>query len=206
MWYVLDVAPGGVLYAGLRSGVSADEFRSIADRAEVVEALQRWEVRPGDCMLVRGGTVHAIGGGVTLLEVQQNSDTTYRLYDWGRVGLDGKPRETHVDLALACVRFGEDDTGPRRADWRTADGVAQAELVRTDSFAMDVLRLDGGARFDTGGALRILAVVKGHGRLTVRGEDAACALKKGEVWLLPACVGGYEIAPQAGVLELVRLS
>ena len=143
-WYVIDAAEGGALYCGLRPDVRAEDFGRIArstsispaspdsSGGEIVGALARWEVRAGDCMAVPGGTVHAIGAGVTILEVQQNSDTTYRLYDWGRVGLDGRPRETHVEQALVCARFGEEERAPVQARWSADEhGVRTAPLADT---------------------------------------------------------------------------
>lgn len=104
-WYILEVTPGAAVYHGLVPGVGAAELERALAEGTVERLLERVEVQPGDLVPVPPGTVHAIGAGVLLAEVQQPSDTTYRVYDWGRVGLDGEPRQLHVDQALASVDF-----------------------------------------------------------------------------------------------------
>jgi len=198
-WLVVDVAPGGVLYAGLDPAVERDGFEEAArrDPSSVVDALLRWEVRPGDCLLVPGGTVHAIGAGVTILEVQQNSDTTYRLWDWGRVGLDGQPRETHVPQALAATRFGEPERPPVAPVWEPwGDGARRAALVRSRHFAMNGLGISAERRVSTGSQFQIYAVLGGGGRLSVDGGEGSWTLAQGDVWLVPACAGYHRLAPE----------
>ena len=202
-WYVLDVAPQGTLWAGLRSGVTRDAFEPVAARRGVVDTLMRWDVRPGDCVLVPGGTVHAIGAGVTILEVQQNSDTTYRLYDWGRKGLDGRPRETHVPQALECVRFGQPARPPIKPLWMAeGDGVQRSMLARSHYFAMNAFSIEQAAPFETDGQFHAWAVVGGEGVLVA--GDVPWHLGPGDVWLVPAACGEYRVEPR-GVLELVQL-
>lgn len=201
-WCVLDVDAGGVLYAGLRDDVEEDEFSSVADGPGVVDLLQRWEVQPGDCMLIRGGTVHAIGAGVRILEVQQNSDTTLRLYDWGRVGLDGQPRPTHRDAALACVRYGVpcDPATPAWSEHRP--GVEQAQLADAPTFGMRGLRLTAELAHDTGRSFRVYAVTHGGGALELA-DGRRWPLGTGEVWLLPACLGAHRLCPGPDGMTLV---
>jgi len=209
-WYVVGAAGDAALYCGLRPDVDADELARIAAGPEVVDALVRWSVRPGDCMAVPGGTVHAIGAGVTILEVQQNSDTTYRLYDWGRVGLDGRPRETHVEEALACARLGRPARPPARPDWsRSEDGLRSARLVDNALFTLDGLALSASVRMDTRQgderSYRIYAVVEGSGRLDVEGDEGeAWRLAPGDVWLVPAACGYHRVTPDEGRLTLIR--
>ncbi|MFT5288599.1 MAG: mannose-6-phosphate isomerase [Planctomycetota bacterium] len=210
-WYIVDVAPGGKLYAGLKPGISAEEYASCADSAAGVDALLSWDVQAGDCLLVPGGTVHAIGAGVTILEVQQNSDSTYRLYDWGRLGLNGQPRETHVAQGLLCTRFGEDFAGPLRPDPSSGSGdLGLLPLATSDFFSMDLLvpraGLTGpGARFETEGCWQALAVIGGEGIL-VAPDGAEAPLGRGDVWLVPAAAGHVHIRRRddAGELRLIR--
>jgi len=192
-WYVVDVAEGGALYVGLRPEVTRERFAEIADGPGVVDALQRWDVRPGDCLLVPGGTVHAIGAGVTILEVQQNSDTTYRIWDWGRVGLDGKPRETHLDQALASARFGAVQEGPRRLGWEArAEGVLRARAARSLYFEMNTWEIATTWTVASAERFVVYAVVAGQGSLTVDGTP--WRLLPGDVWLVPAACGERCIA------------
>lgn len=207
-WYIVDVAEGGALYAGLRPEVTREAFAEAARTPAVVDMLLRWEVEPGDCLLVPGGTVHAIGAGVTILEVQQNSDTTFRVWDWGRVGLDGKPRETHLEEALAVARFGVVESGPVRPSWTTeGDGVLSAPLVRSEYFAMTGWEVGTGRIVDLGGRFGMFAVVEGAGALEI--DDTQTRLSSGDVWLLPADVGEARFTKDEGSprpLRLVQLS
>lgn len=196
-WYVVDARPGSQLYAGLRPDVTAREFERVADGPGVVETLLAWEVRPGDCLLVPGGTVHAISAGITILEVQQNSDTTYRLWDWGRTG-----RETHVAEALRCIRFGDPPRGPIRPRW-FAEGQHQvAHLARCKHFGLNALRLARPTRFSTQSQFNLYAVLAGRGRL--RWGDQERPLATGDVWLVPASNGYYHFEPQGGELQLLH--
>ena len=204
-WYVVDCEPGGVLYAGLKPEVTAEEFGRVADSPGVLDLLNRWEVRPGDCMLVPGGTVHAIGKGVTILEVQQNSDTTYRIWDWGRMGLDGTPRETHVPQALRSTAFGAPPRGPVRPVWLEEGTVKKAPLARSNFFGMNALRVRGESRLSTGGQFQMYAVVGGRGSLRTK-DSPRRMLSAGDVWLVPAACGYHWVAPEDDdELELVQL-
>ena len=205
-WYILDVAAGGALYAGLKPDVTAEDFADIADGPGVVEALLRWDVEPGDCMLVPGGTVHAIGKGVTILEVQQNSDTTYRLWDWGRVGLDGEPRETHVELALSCVAFGQPERPPMRPAYEdVGGGMRCAVLARSRHFGVNALELGAERRLPTNGQFQIYTVLDGEGTLSVDGREGRWRLGRGDVWLVPACTGYHRVAPEGDTMRILQL-
>jgi len=196
-WFVVDARPGSRLYAGLRPDVTARDFERVADGPGVLETLLTWEVRAGDCLLVPGGTVHAIGAGITILEVQQNSDTTYRLWDWGRPG-----RETHVREALACVRFGDPERGPIRPRWFPEGEHSVAHLARCQHFGMNALRLTRPTRFSTQSQCNLYAVTGGHGRLRWGTEERP--LVPGDVWLVPASQGYHTFEPLEGTLELVH--
>ncbi len=201
-WYIVDIASDGLLYAGVKASVEREEFARVADSAKVQNALHRLKVARGECLLVNGGTVHAIGAGVTVLEVQQNSDTTFRLYDWGNVGLDGKPRETHVAQALECVEFGQPAPQAIAPSWKpVADGALRATLAASHVFGMHALRITAPARLDTGGAFRIYAVLGGAGALSVEGAEGSWPLATGDVWLIPAVCGIHAALP-AGAEEL----
>ena len=95
-WVILDAEPGSVIYAGLKPGVGRDELAEAIRSGKVEHLLHRFEPKPGDCILIKAGTVHAIGAGVLLAEIQQMSDATFRVDDWGRLGDDGKPRPLHI--------------------------------------------------------------------------------------------------------------
>src|ERR1700761_3481794 len=109
MWFIADATPDASLYVGLCPGVTRADFeRKIAD-GTVAECFHRIPVQAGDPMFLPSGRVHAIGDGLVIFEIQQNSDTTYRVFDWNRIGLDGKPRELHVAQSLASIDFNDFD-------------------------------------------------------------------------------------------------
>jgi mannose-6-phosphate isomerase len=123
-WYIAEAEPGAAVLAGMRDGVTVDEFaRSLKDNT-AEKLVRRLETRAGDSLLIHSGVIHAIDGGNLILEIQQNSDTTYRVYDWGRVGLDGKPRALHVEQSIESVR---------------ANTAGTPELVHTNDEPMQVL-------------------------------------------------------------------
>ena len=105
MWYILEANKGAGIYLGFKRDVTKEEVKQKIEDNTLVDLLNFIEVKPGDCYFVKSGTVHAIGGGITLAEIQQNSNLTYRLYDWGKLGMDGKPRELHVDKALKVMNL-----------------------------------------------------------------------------------------------------
>ena len=105
MWYILEVDKGSGIYLGFEKDTNEEEVRQKIKDNTLIDLLNFIEVKPGDCYFVKSGTVHAIGGGITLFEVQQNSALTYRLYDWGKLGMDGKPRELHVEKSLKVMDF-----------------------------------------------------------------------------------------------------
>ena len=107
MWYVAEAAPGAELYVGLKRGVTRAEFEQRIKAGTVAECFHRVSVRPGDAMFLPSGRVHALGAGLIIFEIQQNSDTTYRVFDWNRLGLDGKPRELHIPQSLASIDFND---------------------------------------------------------------------------------------------------
>ena len=105
MWYVMDAQPQACLYAGFRPGVGRRQFEQALDSGGVEDLLHRIPVKKGDAIFIPSGRCHAIGGGCLIAEIQQNSDTTYRVFDWNRVGLDGRPRQLHVRESLESIDF-----------------------------------------------------------------------------------------------------
>src|SRR2546427_2716808 len=105
MWYIADAAPGAELYVGLRRGMTRAEFERKIQAGTVAECFHRIPVKAGDVMFLPSGRVHAIGAGLVIFEIQQNSDTTYRVFDWNRRGVDRKPRQLHIPESLASINF-----------------------------------------------------------------------------------------------------
>ena len=193
-WVILDAAPGSVLWVGLRSGVGEFELREALHNARVEDCLHSFEVHPGDCVFVPAGTVHAIGEGVLLAEIQQSSDLTFRLYDWGRLGTDGKPRPLHVDAALQCIDFTRGPVGPvvpRRID---AGSAACEELVRCEQFVIRRYDAERAFEFEDDGRFHVLMALSGEASLTA-GNDALL-MPRGTTVLAPAVRDRLRLMPQ----------
>lgn len=156
-WYIVKARPGAGLLAGLKRGVTRAQFEAALAAQTLETCVCRLESRVGDSLFVRSGRLHAIDGGNLILEIQQNSDTTYRVYDWGRVGLDGKPRALHVAESMASIDF--DDFEPAL----THAAGAETELVDAPEFRLRRKVLEAGEclAFAAGVQTTILSVVEG---------------------------------------------
>lgn len=202
-WYFLHAEPDSRVWLGLAPGATREAFTAAAGTRAIVDLVREWPVRAGDVAFVRGGTVHAIGAGVTVLEVQENSDTTHRLYDWDRVGLDGKPRPIHVEHALRSTDFDARHEGPRPAAWRDVDGGRRATLVDCSLFSMERVEIAGAQEDDTRDLAVAWAFVGGAGRIA--GSHGSIDVRSGDVWLLPASLGLHRVEARAGALSAVRI-
>ena len=202
-WFILSAEPGSTIQLGLQPGVDAKAFAEKAATPEVVDLLQTHEVKPGQFILVPPGTVHSIGRGITLVEIQENSDTTYRLFDWGRVGMDGEPRELHTEQALCSMDYEQVLVGPVESVI-SADSADQVRLVDCDAFAIDILRLHGSETGDTDGRALVYVVVEGSGVLATSGGIER-RIGRGETWLLPASIGEHRFTSVDGELRVLRV-
>ncbi len=198
-WYILGALPGAVIYKGLRAGVTRAEFeRKLRAGESIVGDLIAVPVRAGDVHHLPSGTCHALGAGVLVAEVQTPSDTTFRVYDWGRTG-----RKLHVDEALECIDFGP----PARVEpIRAGDDAQRTELVRTEYYTLSELRVPGAgvAPIESHGRAMVLMCLRGSAVLrSVRAEFEEIGLRAGVTVLLPAACAGAELAARdgAGVLE-----
>ena len=202
-WYILDAEPGSLVYLGLQADVDMAAFGAVAAGPGVVDMLQPWPARAGQFVHIPAGTLHAIGEGITLLEVQQNSDVTFRLYDWGRRGLDGKPRETHVDKALLAINYEQPIPGPIEPEYESSGGDNRmAELVDCEHYTMTLHEVGSHVELETEGRARALVVVGGSARLWIGDEHEPMALETGDTWLIPAALGPFRVESEG---ELVRL-
>ncbi|HHX40385.1 MAG TPA: class I mannose-6-phosphate isomerase [Armatimonadetes bacterium] len=203
MWYVVAAEPGAILWCGLKPGIDRLALESAIAEGRVPETLAEVPVSPGDCFFIPAGTVHALGGGLIICEIQQNSDVTYRFYDWDRVGLDGRPRELHIQKSLDVIRYGEDRDPRCPVQEREVPGATVARLVTCPEFAVEKLVVTGLLESDTGGmSFHALTAVMGEGHVRA-GEGAPEALRRGETLLIPGAAGRYEIE-SAGELAVLR--
>jgi mannose-6-phosphate isomerase len=193
-WVIIDTEPGSVIYAGLKRGVGPDELTKAIQSGEVEPLLHRFEPRPGDSILIEAGTVHAIGAGVLLAEIQQMSDTTFRVYDWGRLGSDGKPRPLHIREAMESIDF---NRGPVNAITPEVEPIAEVgtreRLARSKYFALERLTMRQTTAAGDPERFTILMGLKGSSDVK-HGEQSA-QLDFGQTLLLPAALGPCKISP-----------
>jgi mannose-6-phosphate isomerase len=193
-WYIAETTGDAGLIVGLRGGATRGQFCRALVENRLEECVHRFPVQEGDSILVHSGTLHAIDGGNLILEIQQNSDTTYRVYDWGRVGLDGKPRQLHVAESLASIDWGLFEPQPVRA--KEEAGV----IADCAEFRIRRLPLRAGARWTAaaGEQPRLVSVVRGRVSAGAAGAD----LGRGDNGLLPYA-GSFELTAREPSLLLV---
>jgi mannose-6-phosphate isomerase len=192
MWYVAEATPGAELYVGLKRGVTRAEFERRIKDGTVAECFHRIGVQAGDAMFLPSGRVHALGAGLVIFEIQQNSDTTYRVFDWNRLGLDGKPRELHIQQSLASIDFS--DYEPSLVPQAFVRNGLQTvrTLVRDPLFSAEAQEASAGASVPLRPKkMQIVALLAG--RVQVCDGADKLALAAGQFCLVPASV------PQANV-------
>ncbi len=194
-WYVLAADEGARLVHGLKPEVTAGKLYEAIAANKPEECLQWYPVSPGEVYYVPPGTVHAIGGGIILAEIQQSSDTTYRLYDWGRVGLDGKPRQLHIDEAKR-VTLATPVPCPYTPEAEAKEATDPDLLVSGEHFLLWRYGLAAGRTAQ--GLLEthfaFLFTVKGRARLET--HLGTWTLQRGQTWLFPARLGPWTITSE----------
>ena len=144
-WYVLETEGDAAIYKGLKAGVSRSDFSAAIESGTCDELLRRIRVKPGDCHYLPSGTVHALGAGVLVAEIQTPSDVTYRVFDWNRVDpASGRPRELHVEQALECINFGPVDESAQKRSHLASHWTTVTRLVTCESFIIEKVRMVAG--------------------------------------------------------------
>jgi mannose-6-phosphate isomerase len=198
MWHIVDATPEAELYAGLKHGVTRETFEQMLKAGTVAGCLHRIPVKAGDVIFLPSGRVHAIGAGNVLFEIQENSDTTYRVFDWNRLGLDGKPRELHLPESLASIDFNDFEPRLIASKYSRNPVFAVRYLVDDPLFKVDACKVKRSGRFHLrSDGWQILGMVKG--RLSVSGAGEELTLKAGEFCLLPASVGRTSLRAETAV-------
>ncbi len=203
MWYIADAAPGAELYVGLKRGVIRAEFERKIRDGSVADCFHRVPVKQGDTMFLPSGRVHAIDAGLVIFEIQQNSDTTYRVFDFHRTGLDGKPRELHVAPSLASIDF--NDFEPKLVSTPfTAEGARQKRVLVDDPlFQVEAWQLPEGEKaWLQDQKLQIIAVTSGE--VEVQSGSDALKLTAGQFSLIPASLKQTEILARSSA-NLLRV-
>lgn len=193
VWYVVAAEEGAELIYGWRRDVTKEELRGAIEKSELAPLLNSVPVKAGDVFFVPAGLLHAIGKGILICEIQQNSDTTYRVYDWGRVGADGKPRPLHVERALDVLKLSGEtsrDFSPRLI--REGEGCADYEVATCEYFTAALRRQKASSSLKTDGSTFFaLTFLSGEGSVESDGES--CAFGKGDSLFLPALPGEYKV-------------
>lgn len=190
-WFVAHADPGAKLYVGLREGVDRLFFEKALNDGTVADAVNVIEPNAGDCLFIPSGRLHAIGKGLVIFEIQQNSDTTYRVFDWNRKGLDGKPRQLHIDESLQSINFEDHYIEMLQPD-------AQGQLVSCTDFT--VTQKSATNQLGRAGENLTLAVIQGQ--MTVSGTTFTA----GDFFIMPACMDvearKADTTPQTTWLEI----
>ncbi len=202
-WYILHADPGAAIIHGLRRAVTRGEVRRAIAEVTLESLVHEQPVQAGDVIFVPAGTVHAIGAGILLYELQEYSDVTYRLYDYGRLGADGKPRELHVDKALDVMHYEPTPTHKVQSVVQNEEGSSHLHrvLVACRYFVLEEITLHGSISDSThASSCQIMSLLDGACTLHV-GQDEPLALGKGDTVVLPAALGDYRIEGAARLLR-----
>jgi mannose-6-phosphate isomerase len=189
-WVVLDAAPGSKIYAGLKKGCDLPAFSHAICTGKAADFVHSFEPRIGDCIFIPAGTVHALGAGLLIAEIQQASDTTYRLYDWGRIGPDGKLRQLHIEQGLAATDFSAIELGAIKPQ-RSLNSNREC-LVGCEKFVLDRLAISRDIPVGGDNRFHIISLVSGQVRLLA---DSNLVLQTGQTVLLPASLAALTLRP-----------
>ena len=183
-WYIVESEPDSLIYAGLKNGVNRSDLATAVAAGETEKVLHSYHPSAGDVVFIPAGTVHALGAGLLVAEIQQSSNTTFRLFDWNRMGADGNPRQLHIDQSLEVSDYDSGPVAPRSSD-KSRSGWQQ--LVECDKFVLQALE-NGNAAIGGDNRFHIITVPRGSAKV---GE---AELTTGDSVLLPAAVQSVDVA------------
>ena len=203
MWYILDAKPGAYLYAGFKQHITPKEYKERVANGTICDVLAKHEVHKGDVFFLPAGRIHAICGGIRLAEIQQSSDLTYRIYDYNRLGLDGKPRELHTELAAQAIDY---EVYPEYKTEHRENIDAANELLNTPYFSVKIVEATKSihrnmVKYDS---FVIIMCIQGNCKVHIRSTGDEVTIAEGSSCLIPAVVADYDIIPfthNAKVLE-----
>ncbi len=204
MWYIVHAEEDAKLIAGVKEGITKEKFKELLEANKLEEALNYVAIKTGDAIYIPAGRLHAILPGIVINEIQQNSDVTYRVYDWGRVGMDGKPRELHIDKSLDVINF--NDTNIEKLKFNEVYNSNEGkiiEVVKSNFFNVDKIVVKSTISFkEKGETFFSYSVIDGEGEILW--SDNKIDIKKGESFLIPASVKEYSIKSLHNNLVLIR--
>lgn len=196
MWYILGCRPDGCILAGLSSRATKLQLTESINSPEVENLLQKFPSEPGDGYFITSGTLHAIGGGNLILEIQQNSDTTYRISDWGRLDQHGNPRELHVEKGMMSINFANRSGCRIAGDVNNTDFNRKVPMVKDcPFFRIEALHLSNETQETTADSGSFHLLSSAGGSFVIKSGNSEVSIKMGETVLLPYAVGNYTITP-----------
>ena len=202
MWYIIKADEGAHLYAGFKQSITPYEYQKRVEDGSIIEVLADHQVKAGDVFYLPAGRVHAICGGILLAEVQQSSDVTYRIYDYNRPGLDGKPRELHTKLAAQALDYHVEEN--YRTEYTDASNKA-VQIIDTPYFDVRVMEISKPfhrnlLKYDS---FIISMCIEGDCKIVIRSTGEELTLCEGSSTLIPAAIADYDIFPQHGTTRLL---
>jgi len=199
-WFVLAAEPGSRIYAGLKPGVDRATLARAIEEGTCAERVHWFEPTPGDCLFLPAGTVHGLGAGIMLAEIQQASDTTFRLFDWNRTGPDGRRRPLHIEQALAAIDFDAGPAQPVRIP--VGDENTAVPVIDCDYFTLFRWSLRRPAFLGGDGRCHLVSVLDGSA--SIEGDPAGAPLSRGQTILLPAALPAVAVGaePTATLLDV----
>lgn len=202
MWYVIRADEGAHLYAGFKSEITPEEYERRVAEGSIVEVLADHRVKAGDVFYLPAGRVHAICGGILLAEVQQSSDVTYRIYDYNRLGMDGKPRELHTELAARALNYHVEEN--YRTDYIDSTNRA-TQIIDTPYFDVRVMEISKPFHRDLRkyDSFIISMCIEGGCKICVRSTGTEILLRQGHSTLIPAAIADYDVVPLVGTTRLL---
>lgn len=193
MWYIADCDPGAELLYGFKHNITKEEFEARIKNNTLLEVTNNVPVHKGDVFFIKSGTLHAIGKGILIAEIQQNSNTTYRIYDYGRVGADGKPRQLHIEKAVEVTKLTPPEF-PTKAmgEVEQKDGYTWQLLSKCEYFRVNKASVSEKCELEAGkGSFNSILVLDGNGKI------GDLELKKGDSCFIPAGYGKYTFEGKA---------
>jgi mannose-6-phosphate isomerase len=202
MWYVIRADEGAHLYAGFKSEITPEEYERRVAEGSIVDVLADHRVKAGDVFYLPAGRVHAICGGILLAEVQQSSDVTYRIYDYNRLGMDGKPRELHTELAARALNYHVEEN--YRTDYIDSTNRA-TQIIDTPYFDVRVMEISKPFHRDLRkyDSFIISMCIEGGCKICVRSTGTEILLRQGHSTLIPAAIADYDVVPLVGTTRLL---
>ena len=196
MWYVVDAAPGAHLFSGLSKEITPEQYEKMVEDGSITDALARYDVHPGDVFFLPAGRIHAICSGCFIAEIQQTSDLTYRIYDYKRLGLDGKPRQLHTEQAKLAIDYRV--LPDYRTRWQPRLN-ERVELVRCKYFTTSIFDLTQAVEEDLSGVDSFVVVMCIEGSGTLSSDGSSLRLRRGTTVLVPAENKKLCLAPEGKV-------